>query len=233
MDPFFSFFDKYRGTYKDFAANSLPEFSSKKIHLSKIVKLSEEKIEGERNILKILQSRKSADFPLDKQKSFSFETLSNLLSLSTGVKASDQKRVYPSGGAKYPVGIYLMVFDVDNLDSGLYLYAPDENVLKEISLFSKEKQAEVKNNLFLEYQDTNFIIHFSFEKNRSHPKYGSLSYKLALLEAGHIAQNFLLIGTLLNLQNRPTLTFDYPFINNLFNLDTDYENIFYSIVFAK
>jgi len=43
---------------------------------------------------------------------------------------------------------------------------------------------------------------------RSSPKYGDLAYQHALLEAGHMSENILLVGCALDLEVRPHAGFD-------------------------
>ena len=67
---------------------------------------------------------------------------------------------------------------------------------------------------------------------RSSAKYGDFAYLLALLEAGHMSQNILLVATALNLQTRPMMGFDDDIIPQLLDLDPEEEQPVLSIMLS-
>lgn len=234
MDPFFKYFDRYRTSKEAFEKNAYPEFKAKPIGLSKTIPLPATKIKRKNSdLVTMLKTRRSADIPFKGGRITALQDLSNLLSLSAGANQINEGRTYPSGGAKYPVGVYLVVYKVERVAPGLYFYNHQMNGLKEIRPDINLDLSAVKNNLHSDYKEANFIVLFSFMKNRSYKKYGSLAYKSGLLEGGHIAQNFLLAGNLLKLRSRPSLTLDFDYFNKLFNLDSAMENFFYAVVFGN
>jgi SagB-type dehydrogenase family enzyme len=106
-------------------------------------------------------------------------------------------RSVPSGGALYPLEIYLVARDVERLAAGLYHYDPLEHTLEVI----REQEADpVLERLIAkppaEFGDpvdscavAFFLIGIFW---RSRFKYWLRGYQFALLEAGHVVQNLLL-----------------------------------------
>jgi len=150
-------------------------------------------------LIKIFQSRRSSRQYLGT--AMPFEKLSQILQCSMGTineetekYQGDMRRVYPSGGALYSVDAYLLVKNVNGLEQGVYHYCPRGN---ELSLIRSENLA-LQSYLYdqpqfenlLETTNVAIILCGFFEK--SYFKYGERAWKLALLEAGHIAQNFYL-----------------------------------------
>lgn len=147
-----------------------------------------------------LQNRTSfRDF---SQKPIKLSQLANLLVHSAGI-THQEKRPYPSAGARYPLEIYIMVLRGDEgLNPGLYHYNVLENFLE--ILWKKD---------FLAEKDTRFSGLFSypwtwdsacivfitaiFERNQI--KYGERGYRHILIEAGHLGQNIYLVSTALGL----------------------------------
>jgi SagB-type dehydrogenase family enzyme len=101
-------------------------------------------------------------------------------------------RGVPSGGALYPLEIYLHAARVDGLAPGLYHFDPEDRSL-DVLRFG-EAGAElagfmVQQDLFREAAATVFV---SAVFVRSIFKYGDRGYRFILLEAGHLAQNLVL-----------------------------------------
>lgn len=102
-------------------------------------------------------------------------------------------RTVPSGGALYPLEIYLHTAHVDGLEAGLYHYSPAANrlaLLRRGDLSRQICQALVQSNLVL---DSSVLVMITALFERSTFKYGNRGYRFTLLEAGHVAQNVNLI----------------------------------------
>ncbi len=131
----------------------------------------------------------------------SINDLSFLLLYSSGIIDSgsgqdESKRPYPSAGARYPLEIYALVINEgEDIKAGLYHYNVKENCI-EILL-----QEELKNWLLdstgkfkpILKASVVFIITGVLDRNRI--KYDDRGYRYILMEAGHVAQNLLLLAT--------------------------------------
>jgi len=113
-------------------------------------------------------------------------------------------RAYPSAGARYPLEIYLFVLFSRNkkLDSGIYHYNVKENCLEYMWDFSIENLKKIfGNQKFVLKSSVIFVI--TADMKRGISKYKERYFRLVLLEAGHLVQNFLLLATNINLKTCP------------------------------
>jgi SagB-type dehydrogenase family enzyme len=77
------------------------------------------------------------------------------------------------------------------------------------------------------------LIVFTSVWQRSSAKYGDLAYQHALLEAGHMSENILLVGTALGLNLRPYAGFNDERIAELLDLDEDFEQTVHTVTVCK
>lgn len=108
-------------------------------------------------------------------------------------------RVIPSGGAMYPLELYLHASRIAALDSGIYHYDSSRHVLHLVDPGDKTRPisaALVQRDLALK---ASVLLFVTMIAERSVFKYGERGYRFALLEAGHLAQNFVLCGQALGL----------------------------------
>lgn len=103
-------------------------------------------------------------------------------------------RNYPSGGALYPLEIYIHASRIDGLATGIYHYHPVEHQLRQLgdesstrAMLKSVVQADVVENAAV-------VVMMTAIFERSIFKYGQRGYRLALLEAGHVAQNMNLVA---------------------------------------
>lgn len=102
-------------------------------------------------------------------------------------------RPYPSGGGLYPVELYMLAINCKGLANSLYHYNPVKHCLETvdknppINLYS---QALMNPGNILENCAAVFIMTSIFQRTTT--KYGDRGYRIALLEAGHLAQNLAL-----------------------------------------
>jgi SagB-type dehydrogenase family enzyme len=98
-------------------------------------------------------------------------------------------RIIPSGGALYPLELYVEALDVEGLERGLYHYDPEDHSL---DLLRLEEDAAPPSRLFVQGElclTAAAVIFVSAIFYRSTFKYGDRGYRFVLLEAGHLAQN--------------------------------------------
>lgn len=105
-------------------------------------------------------------------------------------------RASPSGGALYPICIYVYPRHVADLAPALYRYDPLEHALVECGVpvdQCEQISAHSAHYQVLNQAATVFVLAGAFECSQR--KYLERGYRLVLLEAGHIAQNLQLIAT--------------------------------------
>jgi|SRR3989338_8579904 len=148
---------------------------------------------------KVLSTRHSSqDFNLENK--LSLNNISTLLKFSSGLKDNSERkfRFYPSAGARYPIEIYLAARDVEGLESGVYHHNVKEHALEKI--LEEDGEDQLKNQIREEWaKEAQLTIIISSIFERSMLKYRERGYRLALLEAGMVIQNFYLISSALDL----------------------------------
>src|SRR3984957_10518994 len=102
-------------------------------------------------------------------------------------------RSAPSGGALYPIDIFCVVNKVTSLTAGIYAYNGSTHSLQ--LLKEGKYEAELIRGTYLadSIPESAFCILMVANFNHSKFKYGERAYRFILIEAGHIAQNILLI----------------------------------------
>jgi SagB-type dehydrogenase family enzyme len=145
----------------------------------------------------------------------SLDALSRLLRLSvgtTGAKHSGkQRRAYPSGGALYPVHAHLIAKRIDGLAEGIYRHSSEEHCLYRLSGRSVDL-SDLLYDQAIAYAGTAAAPDADYLSNacaaivltghmeKAFAKYGDRAWRLAVLEAGHVSQNFHLAAAALGLK---------------------------------
>jgi len=174
----------------------------------------------------ILERRSKRDF-LDNAL-LDLQALSNLLFYSAGITEEGKfLRAYPSGGARYPLEMYVFLFKGRDIETGLFHY----NVLKHNleKILDKEvlKLKKSFQGTFIEKAEAVIVI--SSIEQRSFVKYGNLAYKLMLLEAGHLGQNVYLISEAIGLKCCALGDFNKNLVHTLLDIDGITETAFYAL----
>lgn len=135
------------------------------------------------------------------RESIALVQLAKVLQMSYGVNRDNTGtnyprpfRVIPSGGALYPLEIYIHATRVDGLPPGLYHYDPEEHSLDVLRAGDESEviaASMVQSDLG---RDASAILFITAVFPRSTFKYGDRGYRFILLEAGHLAQNANLTG---------------------------------------
>jgi SagB-type dehydrogenase family enzyme len=99
-------------------------------------------------------------------------------------------RIIPSGGALYPLELYVYAAQVADLQRGLYHYDPEAHVLHVLRIGAEPPiDAFVQRDLA---ESAAAMLFVSAVFVRATFKYGDRGYRFILLEAGHLAQNAVL-----------------------------------------
>jgi len=135
----------------------------------------------------LLEMRKSTRIFSDK--SLTLEEISQVLRSCRIVDSErePERRTYPSGGARFPVELYLIAFNIAGLEQGAYHY----NISKEsLELLWETNLRTSQRALISPYLETPAAtIIFTTVLARSEVKYGLRAYPYSLIEAGHMGQN--------------------------------------------
>jgi SagB-type dehydrogenase family enzyme len=182
------------------------------------------------NFVKLITKRRSIrDF--NPNKKISFRKFSGILYSAYGISKIDKlhtdpsiaiyKRVVPSGGALYPMHIYVVVWgNVEKLSKGVYYYSKKKHSIikiKEIQSVEEIFKLIPNNESIIKKAILLVIVACNFR--RIMQKYANRGYLLALLEAGHIAQNIYLYCTEQNLGAVELASFSDKELSNFLGLD--------------
>ncbi|AGB17614.1 nitroreductase [Halovivax ruber XH-70] len=177
-------------------------------------------------------------------ESLSLSQLSTLLKHSCGVSAErpigeegtvlQEFRSYASGGALYPVEIYLaVVHGDDDLDRGLYYYVPDDHELR--VLRRDDELPDRMDDLFALSEDvfdpatSSVVFMLTGAFWRSMAKYGPRGYRYILQESGHLGQNILLSAAAMELVSLPVAAFKDDSVNEYLDVDGVNEAVVYTL----
>ncbi|MBI2054957.1 MAG: SagB/ThcOx family dehydrogenase [Candidatus Sungbacteria bacterium] len=230
-DPFFDFFYKDRPAI-DPEATEWKNISFKEYPRSPRIFLSKFKSFPSLNLAEaLLKRRTERNF---SNQPISQNVLGRLLFWSAGpihklsATGNSFRRPYPSGGARFPVEIYVALFNGKGVKKGAYHYNFLEHSLELIHGADAEKIRQATTYDF--YKTAPALILLSFVGERTAGKYGNLGYKLGILEGGHIGQNIYLVGTALGLGvlaiGRMT---DHAAVERELDLDAEEETVFYQL----
>jgi SagB-type dehydrogenase family enzyme len=177
-----------------------------------------------RDIKTLINLRESRRDFADKK--ISDKDLSELLFHSAGIKNAEEqlldktRRAYPSAGARYPIEIYLISNNIQDLNKGLFHYSVKNNELERLlekDLKEDSKEIFGKRNYMI---NPNFLILTSVI-SRGEVKYGMNAYRFSCIECGHIGQNFSLIAADKNLACCAIGGFDNDKLARLLDLTED------------
>jgi len=102
------------------------------------------------------------------------------------------RRTTPSAGGMYPLQVDYLVRRGDDIEPGLYRWAKHRNGFILLSRPSNEQLAPI----FLgdDWRSAAIVQLISYDIRRSAAKYASRAHRFALIEAGHVAQNSMIMA---------------------------------------
>ncbi len=118
---------------------------------------------------------------------------------NTGTPFPRPFRYVPSGGALYPLELYLHVAHAADIAPGIHHYDPTRHALRSLVVGDQSRQisgALVQQQIAF---DASLIVFITAVFERSVFKYRERGYRFVLLEAGHVAQNLNLAAGALGL----------------------------------
>lgn len=130
-------------------------------------------------------------------------------------------RPYPSGGGYYPIEAYVLAFDTEGFLPGAYHYRPDTHELERLwELSSTSASAYIADEA---WHDAPALIILTARPHKAAVKYHDFALMLALMEAGHIMQNFTLVSATLGTGLRPLAGFREHAIAETLDLELEDE----------
>lgn len=162
--------------------------------------------------------------------------LSRLLLFTGGINAERfgvKLRAAPSAGALYPIETYLAVHRVTDLRPGVYHYSVADHALALL------RDADVRSDVVRQglMQDflgaCNVVVYFTVILQRLRWRYQERSYRYALLEAGHLAQNLYLAATSLGMGVCAVGAFLDDEVNAMLGVDGENEAAVYMLSVGK
>ncbi|QTA38598.1 SagB/ThcOx family dehydrogenase [Thermosipho ferrireducens] len=160
------------------------------------------------------------------------EELSYLLWLTQGVKEIIRNgiatfRNVPSAGARHPFETYLVVFNIENLNKGIYRYIPLKHklILLKEGDFSNNVIEATLNQKFVGESAVVFV--WTAIPYRTEWRYAQESYKAIALDAGHVCQNLYLAAESINSGTCAIGAYDQELMDKLIGVDGNEEFVIY------
>jgi len=183
------------------------------------IKLPKPDLTGEQSIEKLLQQRRSVR---SYQKlSLNLAEVGQLLWSAQGVSSARGLRTAPSAGALYPLQLFVVVGDVNELSPGIYQYSPEEDSLLKTTNGDSRKllqKAALDQSCI---GDAAVIFVFTAIYQRTTWKYGKRGVRYVHMEVGHAGQNLFLQAEALHLGAVVVGAFDDDEVREVLNLDSD------------
>ena len=154
------------------------------------------------------------------------QEVSQLLWAAQGVTDPGGLRTAPSAGALYPLELYLVVGDVEDLTSGVYRYEPDGHQLVK-TMDGDQRAGLAEAALGQSWVEEGAIsIVFTGVYERTTGKYGERGIRYVHIEVGHAAQNLCLQATAMGLGVVTVGAFSDEQVTELLNLPEDEQPLY-------
>jgi SagB-type dehydrogenase family enzyme len=201
--------------------------------------LEEPKPLESKTLSEVLSSRTSVR-TYDPYKAISLTQLSHILYYSAGIKGcfsdiSDwdkTRRYYPSAGYRYPLEIYIIALNVENLAKGVYHYNVRMHALEQVRKIAHLDEME---GCFRQSWtgDATFIIVLSAVFGRTEIKYKSRGLRHIFIESGHLSQNLYLVAQEQGWGCCGLGGYNDDQVNNLLRIDGENESVVYALTFGQ
>jgi len=143
---------------------------------------------------------------------------SQLLWAAQGITDARGFRTAPSAGALYPLELYVVAGDVENLASGIYKYKPGKHELALV--IAGDRRSELAEAALGQsaVEEGALVIVFTAVYGRTTDKYGERGIRYVHIEVGHAAQNLCLQATAMGLGAVTIGAFHDDQVSELLNL---------------
>lgn len=179
------------------------------------------------NIYDCIMDRKSNRIYKDEE--LSLKELSFLLKTTAGIKEIKGNgyvglRPVPSAGGRHPFETYLAVSNIEGLKKGIYRYLPLEHkllLIKEENDIANIVSEGANRQKFVKSAQVTFI--WSCIPYRTEWRYAHRSYKIMLLDAGHICHGLYLSCESIGLGTCAIASYNQKFMDELIGIDGEEE----------
>lgn len=131
----------------------------------------------------------------------SLAEISTLLYYTGGYKKDGKGGKHtPSSGGFNSVEIFVIVLSSKEVNPGIYYFNPQKNCLNEIYLGDYKEWLATDVFYQKEWSNSSVVFILTSDITRLSKKYLLRSYKLSLMDIGHVSQNFYLTATAMNLK---------------------------------
>ncbi|MGC9397843.1 MAG: SagB/ThcOx family dehydrogenase [Anaerolineae bacterium] len=182
--------------------------------------LPDPRLEGDLSVEAALAARRSVRSYA--RQPLSLADLGQLLWAAQGISGANRRyRTAPSAGALYPLELYAVVGDVEELDAGVYHYDPAAHALTQV------KRSDVRAALSRAalgqawVEEGAVVLVFAAVYERTTGKYGTRGRQYVHMEAGHASQNVYLQATALELGTVAVGAFDDNEVQRVVGLSDD------------
>jgi len=165
-------------------------------------------------------------------KELKLEELSYLLwstqAIRLKINEATSKRFVPSAGSRHALETYLAIFNVEDLEKGIYRYLPEEHGL--IFIYQPEDMNKaVTESVKGQSWSTgaNVVFYWSAIPYRMEWRYAIASTKLILLDAGHVCQNLYLACDAIGCGTCAIAAYNQLAVDQLLQLDGIDEMVIY------
>ena len=190
------------------------------------IQLPKPSFDGKVSVEKAIKQRRTIrDF---RGGTLSLSHLSQLLWAAQGITDSTMGgRAVPSGGALYPLDIYILIGEngVEKIEGGVYHYSPDEHSVSMISKGDRRREISTASLSQMWMAKAPVIFVITAEYKRITGKYGDRGIRYALIEVGHAGQNLFLEAEALGLGAGIVGAFNDPEVSKVAGLPSKHEPI--------
>ena len=191
---------------------------------AKVINLPEPQYDSDVSIGQSLLNRRSVRSYTGEP--LTLQEVSQLLWAAQGITDPRGFRTAPSAGALYPLELYLVAGDVEDLPSGIYRYKPDGHRLARI--INGDKRAKLADAALAQpwVKEGAISIVFAAVYERTTVKYGDRGIRYVHMEAGHAGQNLCLQATAMGLGAVTVGAFHDGQVTKLLNLPGDEQPLY-------
>jgi SagB-type dehydrogenase family enzyme len=152
------------------------------------------------------------------EEAVTLQEVSQLLWAAQGITDPRGFRTAPSAGALYPLEVYIVAGNVENVTTAVYKYVPDKHALVRVT--DGDKRAELADAALSQrfLKEAAVVLVITAVYDRTTVKYGDRGIRYVHIEVGHAAQNVCLQATALGLGVVPVGAFHDEQVGSLLNL---------------
>ena len=180
-----------------------------------VIELPEPRYDSDVSIEEVLLERRSVRSYTGEP--LTLQDVSQLLWAAQGITDSEGHRTAPSALATYPLEVYVVVGNVENLAEGIYKYEPLGHEIVKVIDGDKRDELSAAAMGQTSVRDGAIDIVITAVYERTTAGFGDRGIRFVHLEAGHAAQNVCLQATALNLGTVTVGGFDDEQVKELLN----------------